>query len=75
MSLSKKIILLFISFLLIVLISVFSFDYKTFLSSNNLVSFDERTNLEEKNIIDEINELRNRVFESFNEKETKSFNL
>ena len=75
MSLAKKIILLFISFLLIVLISVFSFDYKTFLSSNNLVSFDEKTNLEEKNIIDEINELRNRVFESFNEKETKSFNL
>ena len=53
MSLSKKIILLFISFLLIVLISVFSFDYKTFLSSNNLVSFDEKTNLEEKNMIKE----------------------
>lgn len=75
MSLAKKIILLFISFLLVILVSVFNFDYKTFLSTNNLVSFDEKANLGEKNIIDEINELKNRVFESFNEKETKSFNL
>ena len=75
MSLAKKIILLFISFLLVILVSIFNFDYKTFLSTNNLVSFDEKANLGEKNIIDEINELKNRVFESFNEKETKSFNL
>jgi OmpA-OmpF porin, OOP family len=75
MSLAKKIILLFISFLLVIFVSVFNFDYKTFLSTNNLVSFDEKANLGEKNIIDEINELKNRVFESFNEKETKSFNL
>ncbi|MDZ7818724.1 MAG: OmpA family protein [Aliarcobacter sp.] len=45
------------------------------MSSNNLVSFDEKANFEEKNIIDEINLLKNRVLDSFNEKETKPFSL
>jgi OmpA-OmpF porin, OOP family len=75
MSLTKKIILLFISFLILSIFSIYGFDYKKFLSNNNLVSFEGKTNLAEKNIIDEISELKNRVFDSFNEKETKSFTL
>jgi OmpA-OmpF porin, OOP family len=76
MSLLKKIILLLISFLILNVISIYGFDYNGFLGKNeNTASFNEDTK-NENDLLSEINGIKEKVFDSFNEKqETKPFNL
>lgn len=76
MSLIKKLILLLIFFIILNIFSIFGFDYKSYLSDNEslntLTSKDD-----EKLFLDQLSDLKNRVFSSFDdeEKATKALNL
>jgi OmpA-OmpF porin, OOP family len=77
MSVIKKIISLLIFFLILNFFTIYGFDYNNFSSNNeNNVSLEKNIKLEEKNIIDEIAEFKNKNFDSFSEKEeAKVFSL
>lgn len=76
MSLIKKLILLLIFFLVLNVFSIFEFDYKSYLSDNESLSTLTSKN-DEKDFLNQLNDLKNRVFNSFedDEKEVKSLNL
>ena len=76
MSLIKKLILLLIFFLVLNVFSIFEFDYKSYLSDNESLSNLTSKN-DEKDFLNQLNDLKNRVFNSFedDEKEVKSLNL
>ena len=75
MSLIKKLIWLLIFFLVLNVFSIFEFDYKSYLSDNESLSTLTSKN-DEKDFLNQLNELKNKVFNSFdNEAEKKALNL
>ena len=76
MSLIKKLILLLIFFIVLNVFSIFEFDYKSYLSDNESLSTLTSKN-DEKDFLDQLNELKNKVFSSLDKekKERKSLNL
>jgi outer membrane protein OmpA-like peptidoglycan-associated protein len=74
MSLIKKLILLLIFFIVLNVFSIYGFDYKSYFQNEepkNLTSAHE-----EKEFLDQLNEFKNKVFDSFKDKEeSKLFNL
>ena len=76
MSLIKKLILLLIFFLVLNIFSIFEFDYKSYLSDNESLSTLTSKN-DEKDFLNQLNDLKNRVFSSFADEKTevKALNL
>ena len=76
MSLIKKLILLLIFFLVLNIFSIFEFDYKSYLSNNESLSTLTSKN-DEKDFLNQLNDLKNRVFSSFADEKTevKALNL
>ena len=76
MSLIKKLILLLIFFLVLNVFSIFEFDYKSYLSDNESLSTLTSKN-DEKDFLNQLNDLKNRVFSSFSDEKTevKALNL
>ncbi len=76
MSLIKKLILLLIFFIVLNIFSIFEFDYKSYLSDNESLSTLTSKN-DEKDFLNQLNDIKNRVFSSFDDeqKEVKALNL
>ena len=76
MSLIKKLILLLIFFIVLNIFSIFEFDYKSYLSDNESLSTLTSKN-DEKDFLNQLNDLKNRVFSSFADEKTevKALNL
>jgi len=74
MSLLKKLIYLLIFFLLLNIFSIYGFDYKGYLSKNESITLTNSN--DEYSFINQINEFKNKIFDSFQtKKEVKTFNL
>jgi OmpA-OmpF porin, OOP family len=75
MSLIKKLILLLMFFIVLNVFSIFEFDYKSYLSDNESLST-LTSKSDEKNFLNQLTELKNKVFNSLDKKDdSKVLNL